>query len=259
MIRALTTDDFEAVHAGFVDAFSDYVIPLSPTREQLCEMLTRRGWRPEVSVGAFEGERLVGFTLNALDGDRAYDSGTGVAPTHRRRGLARELTERSFGLLRDAGAREYVLEVIDSNTRAVELYRATGFVETRGLQCWRYESSSLQAFESSSVQPAWCDVAPSWQNSAASIARADDPHVVLGDANGYAIVFPGSGDLAQLAVRREARRRGVGARLLNAAASAAEKPLRIINVDDRDAGIAAFLEHAGAMRTVRQLEMTRPL
>ena len=32
-----------------------------------------------------------------------------------------------------------------------------------------------------------------------------------------------------------------------------------MNVDERDAGIAAFLEHAGAKRFVRQLEMTRPL
>ena len=267
VIRTLTAEDFEAVFHAFAGAFSDYVVPMTPTREQLREMLTRRGWTPELCVGAFDDERMVAFTLNALDGDRAYDSGTGVLPSHRRRGLARELMERSFALLRDAGAREYVLEVIDTNVRAVELYRATGFVERRGLQCWRYESSSRRVDEPSSSAPRRLedlktrslDVEPSWQNSDASIARAREPHVILGDADGYAVVFPASGDLAQLAVRREARRRGIGTQLLNAAAGVAGKPLRIVNVDERDAGIAAFLEHAGAIRTVRQLEMTRSL
>lgn len=65
--------------------------------------------------------------------------------------------------------------------------------------------------------------------------------------------------LPQLVVRRDARRRGIGTRLLESAAAVAGKPLRIMNVDESDAGIAAFLEHNGARRTVRQLEMTRPL
>ena len=84
-------------------------------------------------------------------------------------------------------------------------------------------------------------------------------YVVLGDDDGYAIVFPSTGDLPQLAVRREARRRGVGTRLIRAAASIAEKPLRIINVDVRDEGIAAFLDTLGAQRFIRQIEMERAL
>jgi ribosomal protein S18 acetylase RimI-like enzyme len=222
-------------------------------------MFTRRGWVPELSVGAFDGDAMVAFTVNCVEGDRAYDSGTGVVPSHRRRGLGRELMERSFELLRGR-CREYVLEVIDANERAVELYLGTGFVVTRGLQCWGYESQSLKVSESQrgSMGP-WSDVEPSWQNSDGSIRRATQPHVVLGDESGYAVVFPDRGDLAQLAVRRDARRRGIGTRLLQAAAAVSGKPLRIMNVDEHDRGIAAFLEHNGAKRTVRQLEMIRPL
>jgi hypothetical protein len=54
------------------------------------------------------------------------------------------------------------------------------------------------------------------------------------------------------------RRRGHGARLLAAAAARAARPVRLM-VDDRDAGIAAFLDAAGATRLVRQLEMVREL
>lgn len=83
--------------------------------------------------------------------------------------------------------------------------------------------------------------------------------MTLGNDDGYAIVFPSYGDVPQLAVRHEARRKGLGTRLLQAAAAVAQKPLRIMNVDERDAGIAAFLERVGATKFVRQLEMVRPL
>ena len=264
MIRTLTHDDFESLFAAFTAAFSDYVVKLSPAREQLREMFTRRGWIPSLSVGAFDGDAMVAFTVNCVDGGLAYDSGTGVIPTHRRRGLARAVMQKSFEVL--GGCEGYVLEVLDNNLSAIALYRALGFREQRGLQCWAYDGGEQAILPVRTGRtgriacpPLFRDVAPSWQNSDNSIARATNPSATLGEDDGYAIVFPGTGDLPQLAVRQEARRRGLATRLLQEAAQVAGKPLRIMNVDERDAGIAAFLEHVGATRTVRQLEMLRPL
>lgn len=258
MIRTLTHHDFESLFAAFTAAFSDYVVPLVLTREQLLEMFTRRGWVPELSVGAFDGDALVAFTVNCIDGDRAYDSGTGVVPTHRRSGLGRAMMERSFALLRP---REYVLEVIDSNARARALYLDLGFRETRSLQCWSFKAqrhTGTAAHHVSSVS-LWWNIQPSWQNSTTSIARAKTPHITLGNEDAYAVLFPQTGDLAQLAVRPEARRRGLGTALLHEAAAIAGKPLRIQNVEEGHAGITRFLEKAGAERTVRQYEMVRVL
>lgn len=242
MIRTLTSADFDALFTAFADAFSDYVVKFSPTREQLAEMLTRRGYVAEASVGRFDDGRLVAFTLNGVEGGRAYDSGTGVVISHRRRGLGRSIMEASMAVLRARGCTSYVLEVIDANVRALELYRGLGFQVTRGLQCWSLVSES--------VRPATVVAAyePAWQNSDASVARAKDAHVVLGDERGSVILFPSNGDLAQL-------RGTVDSALLREAAERAGKPLRIMNVDERDAGMAAFLETAGATKTVRQLEM----
>ena len=263
MIRTLNPDDLQSLYAAFTAAFSDYVVPLSPTREQFVELITRRGWIPELSVGEFDREAMVAFTINAAEGERAYDTGTGVAPGHRRRGLARELMARSFEVLRAHGCRTYVLEVIDSNAKAVDLYRSMGFEESRGLQCWTYAapSSAIPALLHGVPADAesWWEVQPSWQNSLASVARASAPHVVAGDENGYAVVFPDNGDLAQLAVRPEMRRQGIGKRLLEQAVAVAGKPLRILNVDEGNAGIARFLDRAGATRSVRQIEMIRSL
>lgn len=257
MIRTLDHDDFDAVFAAFGEAFSDYVVPLRPTREQLREMLTRRGWVPRLSAGVWDGARLVAFTLNCFEHRAGYDSGTGVVPSHRRRGLARQMMGFVVPLLRAAGAERYVLEVIEANAPALALYRDVGFQEKRRLQCWSYASelSSPEPIARGIMRPEYCDVEPSWQNSTASIHRARDRFEVAGSDAGYAVVFPSNGDLAQLAVHPEARRRGLGTRLLRDAATIAGKPLRIINVDEGAGHIAAFLAAAGARRTVRQVEM----
>lgn len=259
ILRSLDSESFESIHAAFVESFSDYVVKLAPTAEQLREMLTRRGWVPALSVGAYDGERLVAFTLNGLDEERGYDSGTGVVPSHRRHGLARQTMEWSKERLRAAGAKEYVLEVLEANTKAEALYSSCGFGVRRKLQCWKYESGTLAEAGPASIREEWRDVEPAWQNTTASIRRAGEPHRIIGDDHSYAVVFLGNGDLAQLAVDPGHRRHGVGENLLDAAHTLARMPLRIMNVDARDEGIAAFLAACGAERWVAQLEMVATL
>ncbi len=84
-----------------------------------------------------------------------------------------------------------------------------------------------------------------------------DPYVVLGDERAAIVFFPSNGDVPLLAVSREHRRQGLGRALLDAAATRAAKTLRIMNIDDRDAGIAGFLENVGAKKLARQIEMVR--
>ena len=266
--RTLAHGDFDTIVACFNEAFSDYAVAFSMTAPQLREICARRGVVLDLSIGAFDGERLVGFTLNGFDGETAYDSGTGVVPSHRREGLARAMMERIIPPLRDAGARRYVLEVIESNTRAVALYESVGFTTTRPLTCWKYEragagNAEIRPIELEQLEN-FRDVEPSWQNSGAAIRRARDPRVILGAFDGellagYAVVFPRTHDLAQLAVRRTHRRRGFGSALLARAASEAEGTVRILNVDARDDGIEAFLRARGAEQFVRQREMEREL
>jgi ribosomal protein S18 acetylase RimI-like enzyme len=258
-LRSLGNETFATIHAAFAEAFSDYIVPLSPTLDGLREMLTRRGWVPELSVGVYDGETLVAFTLNGFDGTTGYDSGTGVLPSHRRAGLARQTMEWSRTRLRDAGAMRYVLEVLEANAPAAALYRDCGFDVIRRLQCWTYDSDShsgtVTTASHGTIKPEWCDVEPAWQNTTASLQRARDPNEVLGDAYGYAVVFPSNGDVPQLAVDPAHRRQHRGRSLLDAARAVAARPLQIMNVDSRNEDIAAFLDACGAKRTVAQLEM----
>ena len=270
--RTLTDGDFDAVLEAFGESFSDYVVPFALTADQLREISARRGVRFDLSVGAFDGDRLVAFTLNGFDGTTAYDSGTGVLPTNRRQGLARGVMERSMPNLRAAGAQRYLLEVIKANTRALRLYESLGFTTTRSLACWKFDSGAVANANVSIrlIEPDWRelasfrDVEPSWQNSDASMVRARAPRSVLGAFDGdlltgFAIVFPLTHDLAQLAVRHSHRRRGVGAALLARAVGHAGGNVRALNVDARDESIAAFLRASGGTLFVEQFEMSRAL
>jgi len=266
-IRPLTGVSFEAMTEAFNDAFSDYDIPANYSVEYLTNLVTRRGYRPDLAVGAFDGDRLVGFVFNCLDGDAAYNSGTGVVRSHRRLGIARELMERSIETL---PAKRSILEAIESNYRAIALYRSLGFEEARRFQCWTYalpmedrrpRLSTARELANADLEAiaANADMPLSWQNSLASIRRAREPYVVLGDDDGAIVFFPATGDVPLIAVRRDARRQGIGSRLLAAAASRSAKALRIMNIDVREEGFAAFMSAAGATPLVRQLEMVRTL
>lgn len=263
MIRPLSLTDFDSVHRAFLSAFSDYSVPLQLSKLDFLELLRRRGYVPELSCGVFDEDELVAFTLTAACAGRAYDTGTGVVPTHRGRGLGSRLLDATIDLLRNAGYTHYRLEVIESNEPAVMLYLRNGFAITRELQCWSYDSAAPHVMFPVLRHPdwgtlqSWWDVEPSWQNSTHSLHRAGDRFAVVGDAAAYCVVFPSTGDVPQLAVHPAARRQGRGRKLLDTAAALAGKPLRIINVDAHDPALDAFLSAAGAQRTVRQLEMER--
>jgi ribosomal protein S18 acetylase RimI-like enzyme len=261
-IRTLAGVPFATLADAFNDAFSDYAIPAQYTVEYLTNLVRRRGFRPDLAFGAFDGGRLAGFVFNCLGGDEAYNSGTGAAISHRRQGIARSLMQRSIETL---PAKRYWLEVIDTNARAADLYRDLGFTEMRRLQCWTFpvpeERARITEIANADLDEiaSWGEMRLSWQNSVASIRRATEPHFVLGTEDGAIVVFPSNGDVPLLAVKRSARRRGLGRTLLRAAAIRCAKPLRIINIDEQNVEIAAFLEAVGARKTVRQLEMMREL
>ena len=81
------------------------------------------------SLGAYEGEDLVGFALNE---PRRWN-GTlwvwefHVAESHRRRGIGRQLMEAVVEKARQTGFRVVGLETQSTNIPAISFYRAVGF------------------------------------------------------------------------------------------------------------------------------------
>ena len=64
----LTAEGFPQAHATFVEAFSDYQLDMSyMTLERSWLRNLKSGVQYESSVGAFDGEKLVGLTFVGLD------------------------------------------------------------------------------------------------------------------------------------------------------------------------------------------------
>ena len=81
-----------------------------------------------ICLGAWEGDRLVGYIVNSRYVDAWHVMNVAVDPDCRRRGIATRLLERLFELTRDDQRRGYTLEVRVSNRDAIALYENLGFV-----------------------------------------------------------------------------------------------------------------------------------
>ena len=118
-IKSLEKTDFDTLFRAFGRAFADYEVQLNA--EQLRAMLTRRGFDPALSFAAFDGAQIAAFTLNGIGNfngvPTAYDTGTGTLKEYRGTGLGTEIFRHSMPHLRRAGVGQYLLEVLQYNTR----------------------------------------------------------------------------------------------------------------------------------------------
>lgn len=77
---------------------------------------------------AEDGQVLLGYLLYTRVMDQAEVIDVMVAPSWRGHGVGRQLLREAFAAMGQAGVRRCLLEVRASNTVAIALYRAEGFV-----------------------------------------------------------------------------------------------------------------------------------
>ena len=131
--RRLCDCSLEEAAAGFTEGFAGYVVPVHVTAEALRLRIQREDIAPNASEVFFDGGRPAGILLVGIRGDRSRISALGVGPSIRRRGFGRQVMQDAIEAARLRGERSLILEVIDSNERAAELYRSLGFEVTRKL------------------------------------------------------------------------------------------------------------------------------
>lgn len=275
--RLLSAPDSAKLFECFLEAFSDYQVEMRVSREEFEQRLVRDGVRLEISVGAFDETRMVGFYMNALGEwqgkPTAYDAGTGVIPGYRRQGIAEELFAFMAPRLKEASVEQYLLEVLTGNERAVGLYRKLGFVDTRRLAVFRRGaplSSDAEPEIRCVEEPDWelfksfWDCEPSWQNSIDAAERVANDRVVVcayvdETCVGYGIAFKPWVSLMQLAVAPEQRRKGTGSKILSALQRevSATESLKVSNIDEGLEGTLAFYERNGFKMVLEQYEMVK--
>ena len=280
-IRNLENIDFDTLFIGFENAFSDYDIHFD--KEEVRSMLTRRGFVPQLSFAAFDHDNIVAFTLNGIGTfngiTTAYDTGTGTAKAFRGRGLAHRIFNYSLPYLKEAGIKQYLLEVLQNNQKAISVYESLNFRKTREFDCYRQSVSEIinpteiysamdihTGFISAEVvneAQTFCDFNPSWQNSIESILRGREGLTCIGAYSGldklvgYAVCDTQTGDLTQIAVEQAYRGKGVGSVLLKEVArTLAVEFIKVLNVPTGNLSLSHFLRSKNIPVHSKQFEMS---
>lgn len=281
-IKSLKGIAFEVLYLAFKKAFADYEMQL--TKAELEKMLARRGFVPELSFGAFNGEELVAFTFNGIGNfngiKTAYDTGTGTIKEARGKGLAGRIFEYSLPYLKEASIEQYLLEVLQHNKTAVSVYSKIGFKVVREFY---YFVSDINAINIK-IKPlpekidiktigikdlkgieSFYDFDPSWQNSFEAIKRSINDFIIIGAYDScklvaYIIMEPNTGDITQFVVAHNYRRKGIGSVLFKKAIAKIKYPtIKLINSDTKCSSILAFLNAHGIQENGKQFEMIKVL
>lgn len=280
--RFLHAGQFAAIHNTFLQGFADYIIKFELTERQFQNHITLNAVDLDRSAGCFDAGKPVGVSLNGFgtwEGmPTVYDAGTTVVPEYRRRGISRAMFDWMIPMFASEGYEQFLLEVITSNEPAVRLYELLGFERTRELLLLEAEPTiSLERPSPADVDireihrhenihfASFWDGKPSWQNSLEAIERSVQMKRLFGafiedECVGYVIFSAGVGRLAQLAVHREHRRKGIATRLLlEMQKDAPGQKLHVINLDEAMTESVVFFRNLGFKKVLGQFEMLREL
>jgi ribosomal protein S18 acetylase RimI-like enzyme len=280
-IKSLGKTGFETIFKAFSQSFADYEIQINT--DELKTMWKRRGFNPDLSFAAFEGEIIVAFTLNGIGNfngiKMAYDTGTATLKEHRGKGLATKIFEYSIPYLKEANINHYLLEVLQHNTKAFSVYRNIGFEITREFNyfVWKNEeinneitiqiSCSIERIDIEKylfVADFW-DFYPSWQNSFESIQRTSEDFISLGafidkKLVAYCVFEPNSGDITQIAVDKQFRRKGIGSLLLHEISKLNKNAkTKLLNTEISCTSIVNFLKAKNIETIGKQFEMIKKI
>ncbi|MCF8299014.1 MAG: GNAT family N-acetyltransferase [Saprospiraceae bacterium] len=282
IIKSLKEMNFDLLFVAFSMAFQDYEMQLNEV--ELRRMLNRRGFNANLSFAAFDNEKIIAFTFNGIgefNGVKtAYDTGTGTLKEYRGKGLATEIFNHSIPFLKDAGVKQYLLEVLQHNTAAVSVYKKLGFKISREFNYFIQENDNIKLktkefpkdyklheidLLNKDLMSDFWDFTPSWQNSYEAINSKIDDFKIVGVFKektliGYCIFEFTSGDITQIAVDKNYRRKGIASNLLKAVLSYNKhNSVKAINYKLEDFSSTDFFESNNIILQGKQYEMIKEL
>lgn len=140
-IRNLSGYSTEVIVQCLLSAFENYFVRLPISVEYWENRFTAARVDRSMSFGMFENDRLIGFIINGIDQHEgkltAFNSGTGVLPAYRGKGIVDDLYAHALPVFRERGVQKCMLEVIQENERALKVYRRIGFRVKRSLTSWK--------------------------------------------------------------------------------------------------------------------------
>lgn len=127
MLLPLQEDDLPRVIALWAEAG----LPTKPGgRDTIESLMMQREEAPDLFIGAFEGERMIGVVIGSDDGRKGWVNRLAVVPDKRRAGIAAMLLARCEEALRSRGRQIMCALIEDDNIASQKLVEGKGYKRT---------------------------------------------------------------------------------------------------------------------------------
>ncbi len=178
----------EQLTAAYNHTRVDYLVPMPMNASRLAEYVHVYDVDLPASVVAVDHDTILGLAMLGLRPGRAWVTRMGVLPVSRRRGVGQMLLNHLLRTGEQKGVAHIVLEVIQNNLPAYNLFLHSGFTPRRELLVMRRPPSPPSVAPQG--EAAWHDHAealrllqhradqPSWITETESIARAPNIQVL---------------------------------------------------------------------------------
>jgi ribosomal protein S18 acetylase RimI-like enzyme len=256
-------------------SFEGYVMPVNVSAQGYERRFRPENLDPFASRVYFRESRPVAVLLVARRGWTSRIAAMAVAPEVRGRGVGRQIMQ---GAIREAvsrGDRSVLLEVIENNTPAVNLYTGLGFSPLRRLVGYHRGPggvapdtadtlSALDPLDFARVAAREGERGLPWMLAAETLSSTVSPaeayhldhhaYALIGDSDAAVIT------LTALVVPRADRRKGWGTRLMRALYAAfADRSWSIPAIVPEELAPAFFTQCGWELQDTRQLEMVLDL
>jgi ribosomal protein S18 acetylase RimI-like enzyme len=268
IVKKLEGIEFDRIADCFLKSFENYYVKVPTDKNYYKNRWEMAKVDYALSYGMFDGEKLIGFIINAIDnrnGKRiAFNTGTGVLPGYRGRGIVKSIYDFAIPDLKNSGITKCLLEVIIENIKAIKSYQRVGFDICKKYNCFsgRIILNSNEKIELNKVDYHAFDWKKmpnqdlySWDFNPEVLKTGDYQYYQLMKDNlaeSYFIVNPKNEYLAQFEILKE--NEGCWNRLFRGIKEVSSS-IKIINVDTRLKQKIDFIHSIGLSNTVNQYEM----
>ena len=276
-IKSLKEISVEYLHKAFTDSFYDYELQIQMPLEKFIEMMKTRDLNLNYSIGCFDENKLVSFIISGYReiGNQkcCYDGGTGTLKEYRRKGIGGKLLMELINQLKQMEIDVFILEVLEHNEPAINLYQKHGFMIVRKYCCYECIKTNIKEMHNTEYivdtgiekydrldYLQYMTFSPSWQNNKASIMNIRDnyEYISLKSADtiiGYGIIHKTRGDIPQIGVASEWKDKGLELIIINELKNkTGSEKITFLNVE-KDDYIGKKLEEIGFNNFVNQYEM----
>ena len=123
-LSQITEDDVPRI----IELWADAGLPTKPGGRDTVESLTRqRRASPDLFIGAFEGDRMIGVVVGSDDGRKGWVNRLAVVPDRRRSGIAIRLLNECETALRKRGRQIICALIEDDNEISKCLFETNGY------------------------------------------------------------------------------------------------------------------------------------